>query len=253
MRFASLGSGSKGNALIVEAGGVRVLVDCGFTAREAERRMQRLGIDPQTLDAILVTHEHGDHVRGVPVLSRRFRLPVWMTAGTRRNCRDNDLHDVQIIHGHAEWRLGDLRIRPFTVPHDAAEPVQFVFDDGRHRLGLLTDLGSITGHVLEMLDGVDGLLLECNHDPEMLASGPYPPALQARVGGNWGHLANAQARELLQRLDLARLQRLVGMHLSEQNNRPELAEEALQTGAQGSEAEIMLACQEGGFGWQVLA
>ena len=252
MRVASLGSGSKGNALVVEAGGVRLLVDCGFSAREAERRLERLGIEPASLDAILVTHEHADHIRGVPVLARRHGLPVWLTAGTLRACQDDDLPRVELIHGHDQWRIGDLRIQPFTVPHDAAEPVQFVFDDGQHRLGLLTDTGSITGHVVEMLRELDGLLLECNHDPELLASGPYPPALKRRVGGDWGHLANHQARSLLQRVRSPRLQWLVGMHLSEQNNLPQLAEDALREGLDGIETRVLLACQERGFDWLVL-
>ncbi len=229
-RFASLGSGSRGNATLVQAGTTSVLVDCGFAARELVARCADLGFDPAGLTAILVTHEHGDHMRGVGALARRFGVPVWMSHGTWRAADFGVLSDLNLFAGHeGDFRIGDLVVTPVPVPHDAREPTQFVFTWGGLRLGLLTDLGSITPRVLEAFDRLDALLLECNHDCEMLANGPYPPGLQARVGGCYGHLNNAQAAEFLRSIDHTRLRHLVAGHLSEKNNAPELARLALES------------------------
>lgn len=227
-RFASLGSGSRGNATLIEAGGTRVLVDCGFAAREFVTRCDALGFDPASLDAILVTHEHGDHRRGVGAVARRFGVPVHMTQGTWRAADFGAIEQLGLFPGHADaFRIGKLRVEPVPVPHDACEPVQFVFAYRDARLGLLTDLGSITPRVLRAFGAVDALLLEFNHDSDMLAAGPYPPSLQARVGGDYGHLNNRQAAGFLARAELGRLSHLVAAHLSEQNNTPDLAREAL--------------------------
>jgi phosphoribosyl 1,2-cyclic phosphodiesterase len=229
-RFASLGSGSRGNATVIEAGSTSVLVDCGFAARELVARCEVLEFDPCALSAILVTHEHGDHVRGVGAVARRFGIPVWMTHGTWRSRDFGSIADLNLFSGHEDgFRIGDLEITPVPVPHDAREPTQFVFTRDGLRLGVLTDLGSITPRVLNSFDGVDALLLECNHDMDMLASGPYPPSLQARVGGRYGHLNNAQAADFLRRIDHGRLRHLVAGHLSEKNNSPELARQALES------------------------
>jgi phosphoribosyl 1,2-cyclic phosphodiesterase len=228
LRFASLGSGSRGNALLLETPQIRVLVDCGFPAREIETRLERLGVEPDTLHAILVTHEHGDHIRGVGAMARRYRLPVWLTAGTFRASRMGEIADLQRIDCHAGWfSLGDLEVLPFPVPHDAREPCQFLFRIGGLRLGLLTDTGHITPHIRQILDACDALVLEFNHDTEMLANGPYPPRLQARVGGHHGHLSNAQSIELLRQLPLDRVNCLIASHLSEKNNHPQRVEDAL--------------------------
>ncbi|MCB1722838.1 MAG: MBL fold metallo-hydrolase [Gammaproteobacteria bacterium] len=227
-RFASLGSGSRGNATLVEAGATRVLVDCGYPMREFVARCERLGFDPTSLSAILVTHEHGDHMRGVGAVSRRFGIPVWMTHGTWRAADFGSINSLNLFAAHAGvFGIGDLAVTPVPVPHDAREPTQFVFDHRGARLGLLTDLGSITPRVVQAFDGVDALLLECNHDSDMLERGPYPPSLQARVGGRFGHLNNAQAAAFLRSIDHTRLRHLVAAHLSEKNNSPELARRAL--------------------------
>jgi phosphoribosyl 1,2-cyclic phosphodiesterase len=219
LRFASLGSGSRGNATLVQAGDTLLLLDCGFAARELERRCTALGVCAADIDAILVTHEHGDHVRGVGASARRFGIPVWMTHGTRLALAEESLPQLHLFGSHdGRITIGDLSIEPFAVPHDAREPVQYVFATGSRRFGVLTDIGSLTAHVVARLDGVDALLLECNHDPQLLADGPYPPSLQARVGGDYGHLANAQAADLLGRIDHPRLRHLVAGHLSEKNN-----------------------------------
>jgi phosphoribosyl 1,2-cyclic phosphodiesterase len=253
MRFASLGSGSRGNATLIESGSTLLMVDCGFSCRETERRLARLGRTAEQLAAILVTHEHGDHIRGVSALAREYGLPVWLSAGTRLMLRDEDLPEIHCFDGQAGFCLGDLGIQPVTVPHDAREPCQFVFADGNHRFGLLTDTGRITSHIRASLDGCDALMLECNHDPAMLAGGPYSASLKARVGGPLGHLSNAQAAGLLESIDSSRLQHVVAAHLSEKNNAPELARAALAS-ALGCAADwIGVAGQETGLSWRALA
>jgi phosphoribosyl 1,2-cyclic phosphodiesterase len=252
MRFASLGSGSRGNATLVESGSTLVLVDCGFSCRETERRMARLGRSPEQLAAVLVTHEHGDHLRGVPVLARKYRLPVWLTRGTHLFMRDDATLDLHYLDGHHRQSLGGLEVCPYTVPHDAREPCQFTFSDGARRFGLLTDTGRVTTHIRESLQDCDALLLECNHDPDLLAQGPYSRSLKQRVGGPLGHLSNHQAAGLLAELDTSRLQHVVAAHLSEQNNRPELACEALAAALNCTTDWIGVAGQEAGLDWRVI-
>ncbi len=252
MRFASLGSGSRGNATLIEQDKTCVLVDCGFTLKEIERRLARLHHDAARLTAILVTHEHADHVSGVGALTRKYALPVWMTPGTWSLRRFGDLPKLNFFNSHESFAIEDLHLRPFPVPHDAREPCQFVFESGAHRLGLLTDTGCCTPYIEKMLDACDALLIECNHDSGMLAEGSYSPSLKHRVGGSLGHLNNAQAAQLLTRLDSSRLQHLVAMHLSEKNNTPVLAQEALSK-ALGCEPEwIGIADQYDGLAWRAL-
>lgn len=271
MRFASLGSGSEGNGLVVEASEghavTRVLLDCGFGLRETEQRLTRLGLEAQQLDAVVVTHEHGDHMGGVARLARKHGIPVWMTYGTYVASRLGSLGgtgrsahssvggdglEVFLIDHHAPFSVGALQILPFPVPHDAREPAQYAFSDGARRLGVLTDLGSVTAHVRSMLSNCDGLVLECNHDAQMLASGAYPPALKARVGGAYGHLDNQQAAQLLSDLKHQGLQHVIAAHLSQRNNTPALARAAL-AGALCCAAEwVGIADQQEGFDWRSL-
>jgi phosphoribosyl 1,2-cyclic phosphodiesterase len=252
MRFASLGSGSRGNATLVEQGDTLLMIDCGFSCAEVERRLARLDRRAEQVSAILVTHEHSDHIGGVARMARRYRIPVWMTAGTRAMQRDGEVPQLHCFNGHEAFTIGGLQVQPYPVPHDAREPCQFVFSNGATRLGVLTDAGSITEHMVRSLDGCDALLLECNHDPRMLADGPYPPRLKERVGGRLGHLSNGQAAELLQRMDRGRLQHLVAAHLSDKNNTPELALAALQA-VVGADADwLCIADQAQGFGWREL-
>ena len=250
MRFASLGSGSRGNATLVEAGATRGLLDCGFSCAETEKRLTRLGLDAQQVDAILVTHEHSDHISGVARFSRRFGIPVWMTAGTEAVHRGGEVAAWHCFSSHQPFRIGDLEIAPYPVPHDAREPCQFVFSDGAVRLGVLTDAGSITAHMVQALDGLDALILECNHDPELLARGPYPARLQQRVGGRYGHLSNQQAADLLGQIVTSRLQHLVAAHLSEKNNRVDLARAALAQVLHCAAADIGVAEQQNGIAWR---
>jgi len=255
MRFASLGSGSSGNALVVEANKTRVLLDCGFGLRETTRRLARVGLAPQDLAGIVVTHEHSDHVGGVVKFARKFHLPIWLTHGTLSVIRSQyaTLPVTHVIDSHTRFHIGDVEVEPYPVPHDAREPAQYVFGNGARRLGVLTDAGCSTPHIAAILSGCDALVLECNHDVDMLREGPYPPGLKQRVAGRFGHLDNAASAALLASLDRSRLQHIIAAHLSQQNNTAARAQGAL-AGAMGCEvAWIGVAEQEMGFDWRQIA
>jgi phosphoribosyl 1,2-cyclic phosphodiesterase len=251
VRFASLGSGSAGNGLVVEAGATRLLVDCGFPVDGTERRLARLGLAPADVTAIVVTHEHGDHADGVLPFARRHGVPVWMTHGTARAV-PGAVPEARVFDSHSPFAIDALEVHPFPVPHDAREPAQLVVTDGAWRIGVLTDTGSPTRHVAAMLSGCVALVLECNHDPAMLAAGPYPGWLKTRIGGPFGHLANDAAAALLAALDRSRLRHVVAAHLSETNNRPALATGALAQVLGCAPAEIVVADQADGFDWLAL-
>ncbi len=254
IRFCSLGSGSSGNATVVEAtSGItttRLLIDAGFSLRELETRLARAGLAPTELDAVFITHEHGDHIGCALTLAERHDLPVWMSRGTWRAIGESVAPARLCFARDGDTiAVGDIELRPFTVAHDAAEPLQLRCSDGQHCLGVLTDLGSITEHMLDSIAGCAALILECNHDEAMLAASRYPPSLKARIGGRYGHLSNALAVELLGSGIGARLGRLVAAHLSRENNRPELVRQAL-AGAWGSQPQdIVIADPIDGFGW----
>ena len=252
MRFACLGSGSEGNGLLVEVGSTRVLIDCGFGVRDTVTRLARLGVAPETLTAIIVTHEHTDHIGGVAPFAARFGTPVWLTFGTLHSVAERfaGLDRVYGFDSHDTFAVGAIEIRPFPVPHDAREPVQFVCSDGRWRLGVLTDLGTSTAYVESSLSGCDALVLECNHDLEMLAQGDYPYPLKQRIAGRFGHLDNGAAAGLLAKIDTSRLKHLIAAHLSQHNNRPELARAALAASIGCATDWIGIADQREGFGWR---
>jgi len=253
IRFASLGSGSAGNALLVESGETRLMLDCGFGLRETVSRMARLECSPSALTGILVTHEHGDHLGGVCRLARKFDIPIWMTHGTWMASAESDLGlNLSIIDNERPLRIGELEIQPFPVPHDAREPVQYVFSDGWRRLGVLTDIGEVTSHVCSVLSGCDGLVLECNHDAAMLAASNYPASVKRRIGGRLGHLENGVAASLLERIDCSSLQHLVAAHLSERNNRPDLAVAMLARALGCPDDWISVANQNEGLSWREL-
>ncbi|HKP66383.1 MAG TPA: MBL fold metallo-hydrolase [Casimicrobiaceae bacterium] len=252
MRFASLGSGSEGNALVVEVGDTRVLIDCGFRVRDAVARLMKLGLVPESISAILVTHEHADHIGGVAAFATRFRIPVWLTFGTLAMV-DERFSRMERVYGfdsHDAFSIGAVEVRPFPVPHDAREPVQFVVGDGEHRLGILTDIGTTTRYVEASLSGCDALVLECNHDLDMLADGDYPFSLKQRISSRLGHLHNEASAELLAALDTSRLRHIIAAHLSRENNTPAKARAALARALNCTPDWIGIADQADGFEWR---
>ena len=255
LRFALLGSGSRGNGLLVECGQTTILVDCGFSLKETERRLARLGRAAQNIRAILVTHEHGDHVDGVGPLARKYDIPVWLTSGTHAALGAAEtarLPRCQRFSSVEDFSVDEITVHPYTVPHDAREPCQFVFSGGARRLGLLTDAGHITAHIETKLSGCDALILECNHDSDMLADGPYSASLKKRVGGPLGHLNNDSSAALLACLDTGRLQHVIAAHLSEKNNTHWLVRSALGAVLGAASARLEIASQDGGLAWREL-
>ena len=253
LRFAVLGSGSRGNSLLVECGATRIVVDCGFPVRELEMRLQRVGVAPTSVSALLLTHEHSDHTQGALAFARRHPGVLFTTRGTLRALGRNAAGiEIRFIESGCRFAVGDIEVLPYSVPHDASEPVQFVFSNGVSKLGLLTDVGSGTPYIEQCLSRCDGLILECNHEPDLLQSGHYPPSLKARIGGRFGHLSNAQAALILTRVAHPGLQCLVAAHLSAQNNRPDLARQALGTALGCAASWVEVADQEAGLEWREL-
>ena len=248
MRIASLGSGSRGNATLIQHQNTTLLVDNGFSLRQFTRRLERFGLSPDAIDAVLLTHEHGDHSGGVARLCAGHGIPLWTAVGTARAVLDASFEYHPLVAGRT-ISIGSLEVLPVTVPHDASEPLQFIFrhpQSGR-RLGILTDTGHITGHIVEAFDRLDALLLEFNYDPDMLESGPYPEPLKQRVGGRHGHLSNLQSMELLQRIDTSGLRHLIAAHISEKNNHPSIVASLISETR--DLPEPILAHQDTGFDW----
>ncbi|HEY0289817.1 MAG TPA: MBL fold metallo-hydrolase [Pseudomonas sp.] len=252
MRFSVLGSGSRGNGTLVASNETYVLVDCGFSLRETERRLDRLGVSGRQLSAILVTHEHADHVHGVGLLARRYDLPVYLSDGTFRGMR-KPVEVAGALKGGQKLRIGALDIDVVSVAHDALEPTQFVFSDGQRRFGLLTDLGSYCPLVLHSYAGLDALMIESNHCRDMLARGHYPYFLKQRVGGERGHLNNHQAASLVSELGWQDLQHLVLAHLSSKNNLPHLARQCFVDTLGCDPDWLQLADQDSGLDWREIA
>jgi phosphoribosyl 1,2-cyclic phosphodiesterase len=260
LRFASIASGSGGNCTVAEARDgartTRVLIDCGLNLTDSERRLGRLGLAPSDIDAILVTHEHGDHAHGVFEFAAAHEVAVYLTYGALQALREEgkviEGVKISVITSREPVAIEAMEVHPFTVPHDAREPVQYVLSDGASRLGVLTDIGASTVHVEQKLSGLDALVLECNYDADMLWAGAYPKWLKQRIAGPFGHLDNRQSEKLLSVLDRSRLKHVIGAHLSKQNNRPELARAALARAMNCEESWIGLATQEDGFGWRDL-
>lgn len=257
MRFASLGSGSAGNALVVEANNTRVMLDCGFGIKETVTRLLRLNLSPEDLTAIVITHEHDDHAGGAFKFAAKYNVPVWLSYGTfkmvDRYLPSQHNLKLNILDSHTAFSINDIHIQPYPVPHDAREPIQCVFSNGAKRLGVLTDVGRTTPHIEATLSKCDALVLECNHDASMLNTGPYSWSLKKRVGGDLGHLENADAANILAKLDNSKLQHIIAAHLSAKNNTPLLAQKAL-SGALNCELNwVGLADQTLGFDWRHLS
>ena len=275
LRYKNLSSGSTGNATLVEASSMhstkpnRVLVDCGMRLSRLLELLAVANVQPTDIDAIFITHEHSDHIGCVTQLASRFSIPVWASSGTHAALQDMQLklrskqpsHSQLVIGFEALVRIasdtcpievGDLLLNPFTVPHDAREPLQLTCSDGNVKLGILTDLGHASRHVIESIAGCHALLLESNHDEEMLSNSKNPAFLKARVGGDFGHLSNAQAAEVLSAVMHDKLRHVSAAHLSQQNNHPSLAQSALATVLGCMPAEIFAACPETGTPWMAV-
>lgn len=255
LRFRSLGSGSSGNATVVEATGghqvTRLLIDCGLSLRELDRRLQRAGLDATDLDAVFITHEHSDHIGCAQALALRQRLPVWMSHGTHAAIGTPDFDGLlRRATDATAIDLGALQVMPFTVPHDAREPLQLTCTDGATRLGVLTDLGHATAHVMQHLAGCHALLIEANHDAGLLAASAYPSFLKKRVGGAWGHLENTRTADILRGLHHCGLRRVVAAHLSERNNRANLVQTLLGATLNCAPEEIGVAHPLDGTAWE---
>ena len=253
LRFRSLASGSSGNATLIEASDglhrTRVLVDCGLGLRQLMARLAVEGIGPADLDGIFITHEHGDHIGCAPMLVARYGVPLWTSAGTAQYAAFAGLESaLNLVRDGQLFAIGGIQFHPFTVPHDAREPLQLRCTDGDRVLGLMTDIGHVTGHALAALAGCHALVLESNHDGELLAQSRYPDFLKRRVGGQHGHLSNVQAAAALGALRHDRLNTVVAAHLSERNNRPDLVSRAFAAVLGCGEADVLLA-ERHGRGW----
>ena len=248
MRFSSIGSGSKGNSTIIEYNDTVILVDCGFSLKETEKRLSISGLTPSKINAILITHEHSDHIRGVSALAKKYEIPVMATAGTSKFLRNSSALNLTCIDTQSDFHIENLTVTPVPVPHDAREPVQFIIRGGLLTFGILTDVGAITEHIIELYQRCDGLMIESNHDEDMLLNGSYPRSLKNRVGGNWGHLNNKQMLYFLKNIELEQLQELVIGHISENNNSISLVKETISEISKQL-SSVSYATQNEGFDW----
>jgi phosphoribosyl 1,2-cyclic phosphodiesterase len=223
------------------------MIDNGFSTKETDKRMARLGVSGEQVSAILVTHEHGDHIGGVARYARRYDIPVWASHGT--GAMIENVKTLQLFNSHKSFEVDGFLIEPVLVPHDAREPTQFIFRTDDLKLGVMTDTGSITQHMVDALSDCDALLLECNYDREMLLNGAYPESLKRRVVGDWGHLDNQQAIDLLQRLNTDKLQHLALAHVSEKNNSHDLVLDSVSMAIQCDRAWLKVIHQDDGLAW----
>ena len=253
MNVSLLASGSKGNALLVCSERSRLLIDAGLSARELSRRLALAGVAPESLDAVLVSHEHVDHVRGLGVLSRRWRVPVYVHHAAAELLADQQRPEaLREFDGGAELAIGDFGVRVFPVTHDAAAPVGFTISGPAGKLGIATDLGIATRLVVEELRGCRGLILEANHDEAMLRDGPYPWPLKQRIKGNHGHLSNRACASLLEQLCWDGLEVVFLAHLSDTNNHPDLAAASARTVLEGQnccQPQLLLGHQNRPISW----
>ena len=235
--------------MLVESSSTLLMVDCGLSVKAVEKRLGGLGRHPRDVDALLVTHEHSDHIQGVARFAARHGTPVWMTPGTASSGAASKLTQINTFNYHRELKIGAIDVQPFPVPHDAREPSQFVFRAGDRKLGILTDTGHITAHICERLEGCDALALECNHDLDTLWSGDYPEHLKARVASSLGHLNNSQTADLLGAVGHRELQWVVALHLSEKNNSPDLVHKSLVERLDHPRQSLHVATQDEPSGW----
>ena len=247
MQFSSLGSGSKGNCTVVRNGKSTLLIDCGFGITKTIESLVARGVDPHTVSAIFVTHEHGDHIRGVRMLANRFNIPVYATSGTFSKIASLNSMLVNVIEGGDVISIQGIKVRSVEVPHDAREPTQFVVESPNERFGLLTDIGSINDMVVDHYSECDSLFVESNHDIDMLWSGNDPEFLKQRVSSDLGHLSNGQAKEFLARVRHSRLNNVVIGHVSQRNNNTAVLQREYEQ--LNRELSLTIATQETGTPW----
>lgn len=227
MLLISLQSGSSGNCIYVESQGVRLLFDAGLSATQVSQRLATHGRSAEGADALFISHDHYDHVRCAGIYARKFQVPLFITSPTltasRRSLEAGKGIDVQNFRAGSSVKVGHLTVETVATPHDAADGVVFVIDDGRHRLGICTDVGHVFGDLKSLVKSVDALFLESNYDEAMLANGPYPQSLKRRISGSGGHISNREAAELVEGSATSKLQWLCLAHLSDKNNSPKKA------------------------------
>ena len=253
LRFCSLGSGSRGNALLVEFRETLLMIDCGLSVKAITDRMTLLDRHPDEISALLVTHEHSDHTKGVTHFTQRFGTQVWMTCGTAAALGVDDLPTLQTFSYQEKLVFGEIGVQPYPVPHDAREPCQYVFTATDRRLGVITDTGHVTPHILDCLAGCDALGIECNHDPEVLWQGQYPKAIKERITSQFGHLSNGQAADLLAGVKHEGLQWVIALHLSQKNNSPDRVTESLKGFLGGPSQKLHIASQDVPSPWLEIA
>ncbi len=254
LRFCSLGSGSAGNATLLEASDgrhvTRLLIDCGIPFKQFGERLKKRGLGVQDIDALFVTHEHSDHVGCARLLAQQEGISTWMSRGTFWAMGTPDVSEhIHFARDGQAIVVGNLTLHPFTVAHDAKEPLQLTVSANGKRFGILTDLGHTTPYVLSHLQNLDAVVLEFNHDEAMLQASKYPPFLKQRIAGSYGHLSNAQAADTLQGIHHTGLRHVVAAHLSEQNNHPSLVQEAIARTQIAPSFALVIANAESGFDW----
>lgn len=223
--FVSLISGSSGNATFVSDGKTNLLIDCGMSGAKLKESLHAIDVMPESIDALLITHEHVDHTKGAGVISRRYNIPIYTTQGTHTSMDIGNIADenIKIITEDTDFEIGNIGICPFAIPHDAAQPVGFNFMIGDEKYSLATDIGQITKSILENITGSKKILLESNHDVEMLKCGTYPYPVKRRILGEYGHLSNETASKVAMHLVQNGTEHIMLGHLSKENNRPEIA------------------------------
>ena len=256
MQFASLGSGSAGNSFVVKQNKSLLMVDCGFAIQDIVSRLERLNEAPENLSGILLTHEHEDHVKGAFKFANKFKIPIWLSYGTFKMCEKHIIKsyeiDLNMIDSHNTFAIQDFLVEPFPVPHDAREPTQFTLSNGNHKLGILTDTGSSTPHIEKVLQNLDALIIEFNHDLDLLESSEYTYSLKKRISGKLGHLDNQTAANILGKIQYKKLKHLVAAHLSEKNNTEDLVKEAIVKKIECDPDWIKIATQAEGTSWQAI-
>jgi len=249
IQFCSLGSGSKGNSTLISFDETIILIDCGFSLKETCRRLALKGLAPEQISAILVTHEHADHITGVAGLSSKYSIPVFINKGTSLHSRCASIKNQQIFNSHCSFEFAEFNILPVAVPHDSREATQFILTASGQTIGLLTDVGHITSHIIDSYSVCDGLLLEFNYEHERLMQGSYPISLKRRVSGDLGHLSNQQSIDMLSKIASPKLKQLVVMHISEENNSAELVNRKLDSLSLIDHVDRLIADQCEGFDW----